>query len=391
MIGEISIVFHGKFYFSNQIESAKIEQMFWLGITPNFAATKDSLREKGAVMAQLSFGESAQQTYEDIRGTIVQSRGRALAAVNHEMVCAYWKIGKRIVEEQGERAEYGKRLIEYLSARLTEEFGKGFDRSNLRNMRKFYLAFPIRDALRRELSWTHYRLIMKLKSVEQREFYMHEAADENWSSRQLSRQINAHYFERLLSSSPSCASEARAAAKALVPRARVDEVIKDPYVLDFLDLSEDNRFAEKDLEQAIIDRLQLFLLELGKGFSFVARQKRISDGEDDYFIDLVFYNYHLKCFVLIDLKTGKLTPQDVGQMDFYMRLYEDKFRLPEDNPPIGIILCSNKNKTVARYSALADSKGLFASEYVLYLPSEEELANEVEAAALHHELQREAD
>lgn len=344
---------------------------------------------RGAVMAQLAFGESAQQAYEDIRATVAQSRGRALAAVNHEMVRAYWEIGKRIVEEQGERAEYGKRLIEYLSERLTKEFGKGFDKRNVHYMKQFYLTFPIVNALRSQLSWTHYRLIMKLKSAEQREFYMNEAANENWSSRQLSRQINSHYYERLLSGASSYQDEVRTEVKALVPRARVDEVIKDPYVLDFLDLPEDNRFAEKDLEQAIIDRLQLFLLELGKGFSFVARQKRISDGEEDYFIDLVFYNYFLKCFVLIDLKTGKLTPQDVGQMDFYVRLYTDKFKLPEDNPPIGIILCSSKNKTVARYSALADNKALFASEYVLYLPSEEELASEVEAAALHHGLQEE--
>ena len=174
--------------------------------------------------------------------------------------------------------------------------------------------------------------------------------------------------------------------RSLVPRTAVDEVIKDPYVLDFLGLPEDNKFVEKDLKQAIIDRLQLFLLELGKGFSFVGRQKRVSDGEDNYYIDLVFYNYYLKCFVLVDLKAGKLTPQDVGQMDCYVRLYEDKYKLPEDNPPIGIILCANKNEAIAKYSVLADSKTLFASQYVLYLPTEKELAAEVDGVTLEHQL-----
>lgn len=340
-------------------------------------------------MAEMALNDSATKAYEDIRATLLQSQRRAVTAVNHEMVRAYWEVGRRIVEEQGERAEYGKRLIEYLSERLTTEFGKGFDKRNLHYMKQFYLAFPIVNALRSQLSWTHYRLIMKLKSVEQREFYMNEAADENWSSRQLSRQINSHYYERLLASSEGHREEVRREIASLVPRTRADEIIKDPYVLDFLGLPEDNQFAEKDLEQALIDRLQLFLLELGKGFSFVARQKRISDGEDDYFVDLVFYNYYLKCFVLIDLKAGKLTPQDVGQMDFYVRLYDDKFRLPEDNPPIGIILCASKNKAVAKYSVLADDKNLFASQYVLYLPSEEELAGAVGLARLGYGLDRE--
>ncbi len=312
--------------------------------------------------------------YDDIRETLAAARRKTCIAVNEAMVNAYWEIGRQIVEAQGERAEYGKRLLEYLAARLTREFGKGFDATNLRKMRQFYLAFEKRDALRLELSWTHYRLIMRLPTEKQRAFYMNEAADEQWSSRQLERQISTSYYERLLASrhdEKHCAID-RASASVSIPA--VDNVFKDPYVSEFLDLKQDASVSENDLEHALIERLQDFMLELGKGFSFVARQQRISDDADHYYIDLVFYNYVLKCFVLIDLKTGKLSPQDVGQMDFYVRLYDDQRRLPGDNPTVGIILCAQKNDTVAKYSALADKNTLMASQYVTCLPSEEELA-----------------
>lgn len=342
-------------------------------------------------MVDIVLANSSYQVYEDIRERLMLARRRVESSVNHEMVLAYWEIGKRISEEQGNRAEYGKRLIAFLAEKLTAEFGQSFSERNLRYMRQFYRAFPIVNALRSQLAWTHYRLIMRLQDEEQRRFYMNEAANENWSSRQLSRQINSHYYERILAGGGTARNDARRAAKEAVPRSQADELIKDPYVLDFLQLAENNSIAEKELEQALIDKLQEFLLELGKGFSFVARQKRVSDGEEDYFIDLVFYNYFLKCFVLIDLKAGKLTPQDVGQMDFYVRLFEDKFRLAEDNPPIGLILCANKNETVAKYSALADRENLFASQYILYLPSEEELAGVVERAQIKHVLEADFD
>lgn len=321
----------------------------------------------------LSSPEFDPSIYNNIRETLEEARRKTRVAVNEAMVTAYWEIGRQIVEAQGERAEYGKRLMRYLSERLTEEYGRGFTERNLQAIRQFYLAFRIPHALRAELSWTHYRLIIRLANEEKRHFYMNEAANEGWSSRQLERQIHSSYYERRLASQ----GKTREKVSQGEPIARADDIFKDPYVLEFLDLKEDKTLHESDLEQALIDRLQDFMLELGKGFSFVARQKRISDDTDHYYIDLVFYNYMLKCFVLVDLKTGKLTPQDVGQMDFYVRLYEDQFMLPGDNPPVGIILCAQKNCTVAKYSALSDKNNLFASQYMTYLPTEEELARQI--------------
>ena len=315
--------------------------------------------------------------YDNIRETLEEAHSKTRAAVNEAMVSAYWEIGRQIVEAQGERAEYGKRLIGYLSERLTKEFGKGFTKRNLWQMKQFFLAFPIVHAVRAELSWTHYRLIMRLPDEKRRVFYMNEAANEGWSSRQLERQICSSYYERLLASQAEQETAPRGKISRSEPTTKATDIFKDPYVLEFLDLKEDKTLHESDLEQALIDRLQDFMLELGKGFSFVARQKRISDDADHYYIDLVFYNYILKCFVLVDLKTGKLTPQDVGQMDFYVRLYEDQFMLPGDNPPVGIILCAQKNSTVAKYSALSDKNNLFASQYMTYLPTEEELARRI--------------
>ncbi len=310
----------------------------------------------------------------DIKALINEAQQHVVRSVNTVMVATYWEIGRRIVEEEqngSNRAEYGKYLIETLAKALTEEFGKGFSEPNLRNFRQFYLVFPIRYALRSELSWTHYRQLMRVENEKARDFYIKEAVECGWSARQLERQINSFYYQRLLSSKNEdvVKQEALQNNTSISPK----DILKDPYILEFLDLKENKDYLEADLETALISRLQDFLLELGKGFSFVARQQRVTtEAGKHYYIDLVFYNYLLKCFVLIDLKIGTLTPQDVGQMDLYVRLYEDQKRTKTDNPTIGIILCSQNDETVVKYSMLNDSKQLFASQYKLYMPTEEE-------------------
>jgi len=318
--------------------------------------------------------------YNSIRETIILARKKVSSIVNITMVEAYWNVGKQIMEAQGDnsRAEYGSQLLKYLSEELTKEFGKGFDTSNLRNMRKFYQIFPIYDTLCHKLSWSHYRLLMKVVDEKRRGFYMEESASAGWSVRQLERQINSFYFERLLATEKDGRSEVESEIKLLEPKTERDYILKDPYILEFLDLKENKKYLESDLEQALIENLQDFLLELGKGFSFVARQKRITIDGNHYYIDLVFYNYILKCFVVIDLKIGKLTYQDIGQIDFYVRYFEDEIKSDEDNPTIGIILCADKDEATAKYSVLADKENLFASKYKLYLPTEEELLAELE-------------
>jgi len=316
-----------------------------------------------------------QSLYDDIRSLIEQARSKVVQSVNRVMVITYWEIGKRIVEEEqhGEkRAEYGKYLIKDLSEKLTQEFGKGFDQSNLRYMRLFYKTFPIRDALRHTLSWTHYRLLLRVDDETSRNFYLNETVESSWSSRQLERQINSFYYQRLLASQDKnlVRAEAESNNQALKPL----DILKNPYVLEFLNLKEDTNYLERDLETSIISKLQEFLLEMGRGFCFVARQQRITtDAGQHYYVDLVFYNYLLKCFVLIDLKIGTLTPQDVGQMDMYVRLYEQLKKPEGDNPTIGIILCSERDETVVQFSVMKDSEQLFASKYQLYLPTKEEL------------------
>lgn len=311
----------------------------------------------------------------DIKALINEARLHVVRSVNTAMVVTYWEIGRRIVEEEqngSDRAEYGKYLIENLAKELTADFGKGFGVTNLKYFRQFYLTFPIRHALRGELSWTHYRQLMRVENEEARNFYLKEAVECAWSSRQLERQINSFYFQRLLASQNKdvVKQESEQNNSPVSP----SEILKDPYILEFLDLKENKDYLEADLEAALIGRLQDFLLELGKGFSFVARQQRITtEAGKHYYVDLVFYNYLLKCFVLIDLKIGTLTPQDVGQMDLYVRLYEDQKRTDTDNPTIGIILCSQNDETVVKYSMLAESRQLFASQYQLYMPTEEEL------------------
>lgn len=316
-----------------------------------------------------------------LRGLIAQARQQVLRHVDQVQVQTCWQIGRHIVEfEQGgqARAAYGKRLLPQLGQVLSQEFGKGFDASNLRYMRLFYQAFPKCDALRHELSWTHYRVLTRVESEEARLWYMREAAAQNWSSRALERQIGTLYYERLLLSQDKAAVEAEA-RENLAPLERSPRAfVRDPVMLEFLGLPNAGKLLESSFEQALMDKLQDFLLELGKGFAFVARQQRISTESKDFYIDLVFYNYLLKCFVLIDLKTGELTHQDVGQMDMYVRMYDDLRRGESDNPTVGILLCGNKDQSVARYSVLHESEQLFASKYRLVLPSEDELREELQ-------------
>jgi predicted nuclease of restriction endonuclease-like (RecB) superfamily len=315
-----------------------------------------------------------------LRGLIRQGRQQALRAVDMVQVQTCWEIGRHIVEfEQGgeARAAYGKQLLPRLARSLTQEFGKGFDASNLRYMRLFFHAFPIRDALRHELSWTHYRLLLRVSNPQARQWYMTEAAAQNWSSRALDRQIDTLYFDRLLLSGDKASVTAEATSNLAALPQNPREFVRDPVMLEFLGLPGTGKLLESTLEQALMDKLQGFLLELGKGFAFVARQQRVSTEHQDFYIDLVFYNYLLKCFVLIDLKVGKLTHQDIGQMDMYVRMYDDLKRGPDDNPTVGILLCDQKDQSVARYSVLNDSEQLFASKYRLVLPSEDELRAEM--------------
>ena len=322
---------------------------------------------------------------------IRQARQQAIRAVDVLQVQTCWEIGRYIVEfEQGgeARAGYGKQLLPTLAEALTAEFGKGFDTTNLRHMRGFFLAFPIRDALRRELSWTHYRTLLKEDSDSARQWYMNEAATQNWSTRALERQIGTLYYERLLASQDRAAVEQEAISNLQALGKSPREFVRDPVLLEFLGLPNAGTLLESDLEQALIDQLQGFLLELGKGFAFVARQQRISTESKDFYIDLVFYNYLLKCFVIFDLKRGELTHQDIGQMDMYVRMYDDLKRGPEDGPTVGIILCAQKDASVVRYSVLQGNEQLFASKYKLVLPSEEELRAELDRERALLEAQR---
>lgn len=322
--------------------------------------------------------EISLNVYKNIRETVLTAKNRVYSAVNFAMVEAYWSIGKQIAEAQGERAEYGKQLLKYLSEQLTKEFGAGFTERNLQQMRQFYLAFPKAHTLCAELSWSHYRLLMRIADQDRRDFYLKECAECGWSVRQLERQINSFFYERLLATQSEQRESVRGEIQSLEPKTDPEYILKDPYILEFLDLKQNTSYYEKDLEQGLLDNLQKFLLELGKGFSFVARQKRITIDGDHYFIDLVFYNYILKCFVLIDLKTGKLSYQDIGQIDFYVRYFEEQVKAPEDNPTIGIVLCSDKNDTMVKYSVLSENNHLFASKYMLYMPTEDELKKELE-------------
>jgi hypothetical protein len=330
-----------------------------------------------------------QQLLTAIRHLIDQSRTQVQRSVNSAMVATYWQIGRLIVEHEqaGEsRAAYGARQLQHLALHLTEQYGKGCDVSNLRNMRRFYQAFPIQDSVRPELSWTHYRKLMAVENPQARNWYVQETIEQNWSARALDPQISVLYYERLLSSQDQHAIKAEAENLTRPLQTSPKDYLRDPYVLDFLNLS-DQHYLENNLEKGIIHNLQQFLLELGKGFAFVARQQRVSIGEEDFYIDLVFYNYKLKCFLLIDLKLGKLTHQDVGQMDTYIRVYDQHKKSADDNPTIGLILCSQKSEAVVKYSVLTDNQQLFTAKYVDYLPTEAELKRELEREREYVELQ----
>jgi predicted nuclease of restriction endonuclease-like (RecB) superfamily len=313
---------------------------------------------------------------DDVRHILRQARHQVYAAANAAMVDAYWQIGRRIVEEEqggSARAEYGTQLIRNLARDLSDEFGKGLSVANLKNFRQFYLTFSDAGksyALRSQLSWTHWRLVMRVENPQARDYYIEETARQQWSSRTLERAIETHTFKRLLKAPESTVSTA--------PAAHPLHLLKDPYILEFLDLHDHPEPGERQLEDALVTRLRDFLMELGKGFSFVGRQFRVSTETSHFYVDLVFYNYLLKCFVLIDLKTKKLTHENIGQMDMYVRMFDDLKRGVDDNPTLGIILCADKDETLVRYSVLSESQQLFASKYRLILPSEEELAAELE-------------
>lgn len=323
----------------------------------------------------------------EIKSILHSARVKAYSAINTAMVNAYWQMGKRIIEEeqQGkERATYGDKILVELSRVLTAEFGKGFSYANLRNFRQFYLTYPDAEicyALRSNLTWTHHRLIMRVENPDARNYYLKECDEQQWSSRVLERNINTFTYQRLLSTQSNLPR-----TNPIIPAPH--EFIKDPYIFEFLNISQPSTASEKEIETALLNDLQKFLLELGKGFSFVARQFRISTETSHFYIDLVFYNYILKCFVLFDLKTTKLSHQDTGQMDMYIRMYDDLKKQANDNPTIGIILCAEKDETVVKYSILNDSNQLFATKYMPYLPTEQELIAEIEHQKLLFELNK---
>ena len=323
---------------------------------------------------------TAQETMARIREWIAEARRGILSYVNVAMLQAYWNVGREIVEEEqrgSQRADYGTRLLETLAGQLTAEFGAGFDVSNLRTMRLVYLAFPIQDALRPELSWTHYRLLCRVANADARQFYLREAIAARWSTRQLERQIHSFLYERMAASRDT--EGVRLLAEQGAEPFQPAHLLRDPFVLEFTGLPERGQWQESDLEQALMDRLQNFLLELGRDLHFVARQKRITLDGDHFYIDLVFYHRILRCFVLIDLKTGRLTQEDIGQMLLYVGYYEAEETRPDENPPVGILLGAGRNEAAVRYTLGERAKQVFAARYQLFLPTEEEMRRELEA------------
>ena len=313
--------------------------------------------------------ELKKDIYEEIRGLLKSARENIVSTINSTMAKTYFLIGKRIVEEEqnGEkRAEYGKKLIKELSKKLTKEFGKGFSERNLEQMRKFYLAYSIPQTLSAEfrLSWSHYLILMRMENLDERNFYEIEAIENNWSLRELRRQIDSALYERL-------------ALKGQIIE-KPEDVVKDPYILEFLGLEEQNSYSENRLETEIINNLEKFLLELGKGFTFVGRQVRFTFDEKHFRVDLVFYNRLLKCFVLIDLKIGEVTHQDLGQMQMYVNYYDRYVKLDDENKTIGIIICRDKNDTLVKMTLPEDNQQIFASRYMTVLPSKEEFKKIVE-------------
>ena len=319
-----------------------------------------------------------QSIISDIKAIIAQSKDKAIRAVDHERTLMYWHIGKRIFEEeqQGkERADYGKYLTGYIAKELEPEYGSGYSKRQIELFRQFYRTFPITNTLYSQLSWSQYKLLIRIDNQDEVAFYIAETVKNNWTVRQLERQIYSSLYERLLLSNDK--ESVLAVAKSEKQPSDAKEIIKDPMFLEFLGLKREASYYEKDLENAIITHLQDFLLELGNGFSFVARQKRIHIEGDDFFVDLVFYNRLLQCFVIIEIKTHKLTHQDIGQLQMYVNYYDRIEKLPHENPTIGILLCANKNDAVVKFTLPEEQKQIIASQYELYLPTEQQLLEEV--------------
>lgn len=315
----------------------------------------------------------------EVRQIIDEARNNAVRSVDFCRVHMYWNIGRRIFEEEQQgkdRADYGTYLIKNLSENLEPEYGSGFSYRQLAFCRQFYLAYPIVNALRSQLNWTQYRMLIQIQDPDKREYYELEAVNNCWTGRELERQINSLLYERLLLSNDK-ESVLAVARKQRIPQSP-KEVIKDPMVLEFLGLEKQARYYETDLESALIGHLQKFMLEMGNGFAFVARQKRILIEDDEFFVDLVFYNRLLRCFVLIELKTWKLTHQDIGQLQMYVNYYDRIEKLPDENATIGILLCTSKNDTVVKMSLPENNSTIMAAQYTLYLPTEEQLKKEIE-------------
>lgn len=324
--------------------------------------------------------QDIQNLYNEVREIIAYARQSAVRSVDFCRVQMYWNIGKRILEteqEGKERAEYGSYLLKNLAKKLEPEYGTGFSYRQLQFCRQFYRMYPIANALRSQFNWTQYRLLLAISDDYKREYYELEAVNNSWTARELERQINSQLYERLLLSNDK-ESVLAVARKERIPQ-QPQEIIKDPMVLEFLGLERKSSYYEKDLEQALITHLQKFLLELGNGFTFVARQKRILIEDDEFFADLVFYNRLLRCFVVIELKTEKLTHQDLGQLQMYVNYYDRVEKMPDENPTIGILLCTAKNDTVVKMSLPEDNASILASQYQLYLPTQDQLKTEVES------------
>lgn len=316
----------------------------------------------------------------EIKALILQSREQAVHAVDNTRVLMYWNIGRRIFEEEQAgkvRADYGSYLIKSLSEALQPEFGSGFSYRQLNWYRQFYRTFPIMSALRTQFNWTHYKLLISIDNEDKREYYQLEAANNNWTARQLERQINSQLYERLLLSNDK--KSILAVARGDKTPSRPTEIIKDPMVLEFLGLRREAAYYEKDLESALITHLQDFLLELGNGFSFVARQKRIHIDGDEFFVDLVFYNRLLQSFVLFEIKTHKLTHQDLGQLQMYVNYYDRFEKQGFENPTVGVLLCADKNDAMVKITLPEDNRAIVASKYQLYLPSEQQLLDELKS------------
>ncbi|MBU2599656.1 DUF1016 family protein [bacterium] len=343
-------------------------------------------------MSQITKSQNYQDLFQRVSNLLETARRKTVRQINTVITQTYWEIGKLIVEEEQkgrERAEYGEYLISRLSKDLTKKFGRGFTMANLKNIRQFYLAYPKLYALhlesadeksyavRSQLSWTHFRILMRVKDELARKFYEIETVKNNWSSRELDRQTNSLLFERVALSKDKKGVLELAQKGQIIEKP--EDAIKDPYVLEFLGLPEKHQYSESQLEQALIDHLQEFILELGKGFTFVARQKRITIDNEHYYIDLIFYHRILRCLVVIDLKVGKLDHRDVGQMNFYLNYIKDNEMLNDENPPVGIILCTetNRSKVFIEYALGGLSNKVLVSKYKLYLPTKKELEEEI--------------